>query len=140
MGKTVYSTRSHPTLSTAAPFCPSICRLCLEDLESLGALSNIRASIRPAYDSITSSLVSHIVELTFSRPPALTVPAAPTADQGGSGRSLAAAAAAAGPPTHHNRISALLAERQDAAAMNIAAGGMQVCGADLNPPSQHHTV
>lgn len=104
-----------------------ICRLCLEDLESLGALSNMRASIRPAYDTITASLVSQIVELTFSRPAALTVPAADSgADQAGSARNMAAAAAAAGPPTHHNRISALLAERQDTAAVILASGGIQV--------------
>lgn len=103
-----------------------MCRLYLEDLESLGALSNIRASIRPAYDVITTSLVSQVVKLTFCRPAAMTVPAAPTTDKAGSGRSAAAAAEAAGPPTHHNRISALLAERQDTAAVRLASGGIQV--------------
>ena len=102
------------------------CRLCLEDLESLGALSSIRASIRPAYDAITTSLVARIVELTFSRPAAMTLPATPATEASGPGRSAAAAAEAAGPPTHHNRISALLAERQDTAAVKVATGSLQV--------------
>ena len=71
-------------------------------------------------------MVARIVELTFSRPAAMTLPATPATEASGPGRSAAAAAEAAGPPTHHNRISALLAERQDTAAVKVAAGGLQV--------------
>lgn len=93
----------------------------------------MRASIRPAYDAITSSLVSRIVELTFSRPATMTLPANPETEAAGPGMSAAAAAEAAGPPTHHNRISALLAERQDTAAVKVAAGGLQVRSKLLSP-------
>lgn len=87
----------------------------------------MRASVRPAYDQITSSLVSEIITLTFHRPLALAVPA--TSSAAVNGRNVTAAAAA-GAVAHHSRIAALLAERQDAAAIRRAAGGFRAGGTE----------
>eukprot|EP00892_Ulva_mutabilis_P005888 jgi/Ulvmu1/3671/UM017_0085.1 len=103
-------------------------KLSIQEIANLGALSGVRASVRPAYDKITSSIVAEITALTFNRPLALAVPA--TASSAVNGRNVSAAAAAAGAVAHHARIAALLAERQDAAAIRRAAGGFRAGGTE----------
>lgn len=102
-------------------------RLSIQEIANLGALSGVRASVRPAYDQIASALVAEIILLTFNRPQSYAVPAAAAAAS--NGRSTAVAAAS-GPVAHHARIAALLAERQDAAAVRRAAGGFRAGGTE----------
>ena len=107
-------------------------RLSIQELAKLGALRDMRASVKAAYATTVSALVAALVTLTYSRPvdkhaAAATAAAAAAAAGGG------AAARATAPVTHHGRIAALLTQRQDVAVFQAAAdgggelGGEQVC-------------
>jgi sugar (pentulose or hexulose) kinase len=105
-----------PRLQFSVPFA---CRLAIEELAKLGALSQIRGGLCATYDTIANALIADVITLVFNRPVAKQATAAGAGGAGGvggpSGATAARNDAAAAPVSHHPRIAALLAERHDVA-------------------------
>lgn len=99
-------------------------RLSIEELSKLGALSQIRGSLRGLHNTVTAALVADITALTFNRPVSKQTPSGGGA-WGSDGRHDAVSA----PVTHHARIAVLLEQRQDFAIFQAGAdGGLDLGG------------
>jgi hypothetical protein len=107
----------------------SSCRLSIEELSNLGALSDIRGSLRGMYDSVVASLIQEVIALTFQRPPSAQALVAGGNDTKGCSPADREEAVR-GAVVHHPRITALLAEQQDAAILNASGfgGGLDLGG------------
>jgi hypothetical protein len=99
-------------------------RLSIEELSKLGALSQIRGSLKGLHSTVTAALVADIAALIFTRPIVKQAPSGGGA-WGSDGRHDAVSA----PVTHHARIAVLLEQRKDFAIFQAGAeGGLDLGG------------